>query len=84
MESTMSETIELNSTTSWPFGQRVEINGTAVAALERCAIRWYAAADGCKPVLYLDGKRVAKKWRLYVAVECEGEADGGASNANTA
>jgi hypothetical protein len=59
------------------------IDGVRVAAqdLHRCVLRFVQTPDGVQPVLYWDGKRVVKSWR--VEMSCFVSADPSGGNANT-
>ncbi len=50
--------------------------------LHRFVIRWTASDAGPTPVLYCDGKRVTKSWRLALSADAGEDEHGG--NANTA
>lgn len=62
--------------------QYLEIEGERQKDLYRFTIRWTNTDDMPIPVLYCDGKRVTKAWRLTLRVEAGPDEYGG--NANTA
>ena len=62
--------------------QTIEIDGQWYADLSRFAVRWVRGVGSDVPVLYLDGKRVTKRWEMAMIVKMEADEHGG--NANTA
>lgn len=60
----------------------IEIEGVPVTEHERYVVRFVPSGEGYAAVLYKDGKRVTKAWR--VCLELTGHADPSGGNANTA
>lgn len=64
--------------------QELAIEGEAVppADLWRYSLRWVQRGDRSLPVLYRDGRRITRAWRLGLDVDVPADPSGG--NANTA
>jgi hypothetical protein len=60
----------------------VDCQPVAPEEMHRYAVRFYQSSEGPAPVLYFDGKRVTRAWRLEMAVDVP--ADRGGESANTA
>lgn len=55
------------------------VDGEVVVDLRRFSLRWVYGQEA--PVLYCDGKRVTKAWKMTIMVESPADPFGG--NANT-